>query len=156
MKTPPNKSPQPTGVGACSSAVAGDGFWSPVAELFSLDGFTRMDKNSVLILWLVAFTAAITLITKIVEMVSAFIKYRNERTKPAQQAAASSPIQPIVRHTRSSAFILLSDLVVLPVAIVALLAMYHRSTPATVSDVVQIVICASAIIISGHRLTPAV
>jgi hypothetical protein len=35
---PPNKSPEPTGVGACSSAVAGDGFWSPVAELFSLCG----------------------------------------------------------------------------------------------------------------------
>jgi len=34
----PNKSLQPTGVGAGGSAVAGDGFWSPVAELSTLGG----------------------------------------------------------------------------------------------------------------------
>jgi hypothetical protein len=34
----PNKSPEPTAVGAVRSAVAGDSFWPGVAQLFSLGG----------------------------------------------------------------------------------------------------------------------
>jgi hypothetical protein len=114
-----------------------------------------MDKNSTLIIWLVAFAAIVTLITKIIELMSAFLKYRSEKKKPTEQAIASATIQPTVRPSRVSAFILLSDVLVIPFAVLALLAMSQRQSPATVSDVVQIVICASAIIISGHRLSPA-
>jgi len=37
----PNKSPAPTAVGACSSAVAGNGFGSSVAELSTLGGYVH-------------------------------------------------------------------------------------------------------------------
>jgi hypothetical protein len=35
-------SPEPTAVGACSSAIAGDGFGSPVAELSTLGRLVRL------------------------------------------------------------------------------------------------------------------
>ena len=51
----PNKSLHPTGVGACSSAFAGDGFGSPVAELFSLGVITFMPGW--LLLWIARWSS---------------------------------------------------------------------------------------------------
>jgi hypothetical protein len=108
-------------------------------------------KND-LILWLATITALIILITKTIEMVTLIQKYRAENKSKTEPAPSLKPIPP--RLIRSAAFILLTDILVLPIAFIALWLIAQRPTPPTNNDIVTITICVGAILIVGQRRTP--
>src|SRR6266496_3659348 len=99
-----------------------------------------MEKNSVLIISLVALTAIVTMITKIIELMAARLKYKKEATTtPASVAIVSQPIQ----YTRSRSRLMWDACVV----VFTLAAMFWfmfgplRAQTVTVRDVMFAGIC---------------
>jgi len=106
-----------------------------------------MEKNSLLILSLVALTAIVTMTTKTIELMSALLQYKKEKDSPTSTTPASLTIQQTRRRAR-----LIWDAFVIVISLAGIFWFMFgpfRSQPVTIRDIAFIGICIVNLLNSG-------
>lgn len=111
-----------------------------------------MEKNSTLILVLVILTATITLVTKVVELWSSWLKFRIDHKRPTEISERSIPIKTQRRFPWVRASMLLANFIGLASGMlgICLMALDGQSTvPLTRRDMAYVVMYGVTVIVSG-------